>query len=240
MNSFNYKNYKSVVLPVNEKTKKKWDLDETKGFVDMTIRINSFGGGGGGGADELVYKVINGRDKTLNNKVLHYIYLLDKYLFVLKKELLENFKTLPHEIQSGAEVLIKTPHSLQEIPANNSYEGVNKPKSIVTSLDVNGDPIDDLSFALDNDVRSGCRHIMLHLRDASSSGGSKNKLRNWNNVVKKLFIHELAHSMCNHCRYREEENHSDDFDLHEGFLLDFVSSNKNLKDVEKEINSKLF
>lgn len=222
VNSFNYRNFKKLDrdIPENKKNEKIWDLNETDGFVERNI--NGFS-----------YKILGGRHKfgtesNINDKILKYIHLLDKYLLILKNELVKMYINMnPNdEYYSGCVILAITPHTLQEIPPDTQFEGVNKPLHIVYA------PNDKLKFDLDNKYRAGERLVMLHLRE-------DNKIRPWKDV-KRLFIHELSHTMCNHCTYRTAGNHKDDFKKYEKFLTTLSTSNKNLMDMEKIIVLELF
>jgi hypothetical protein len=204
IDTFNYKHYHPVVIRENERTKKKWDLEESKGFING---ISPYGS---------IYKIRNIHNN--NNETLVYLGLIHKYIYELKNILSKNNS-------SEARVFVKTPHTIQEIPYNGVYEGINKPKCIVSCSN------DGLQFRKDNNYRAGVRHIMLSLRTKTG------KLRKWE-IVKKLLLHELAHTMCNHITYREEGNHEDDFYNSEN-LLKSVGSHK-LNDIEKEIMKELF
>ena len=67
MNSFDYRKYRKVIIPINERTKKKWDIEESKGFVNGLM----FG---------QIYKI-----KNLNNgneKALKYLHHINEYIYM--------------------------------------------------------------------------------------------------------------------------------------------------------------
>lgn len=187
---FNYKQFPPIVIPENEKTRKKWDLEENRHFVS-------------GNVNDRVYKALR-KNKPTDQKIFDYLYCLHQYIYLLKRLMLENPQVC-QECRCETTVFIITPHEVQEICQNTTYEGINKPKFLVQS------PEDGLLFKRDNHVRAGLRLVMLSLRTPSGN------FRSWSKV-KKLLLHELAHTMCNHCTYREDENHEEDFDKCEAFL----------------------
>ena len=213
IDTFNFKDYDIAIININEKTKHKWDLEEDEGFLPLTYENNT-------------YKI---RDTLYGNEynVLRLLNYLNKYLFLIKIEMYNNEQScIKNKCHHSSELFIKTKTTLQEIPKNNLYEGINKPKFIVYYSG------DGLKFKRDNKYRSGLRHIMLSLRD------SRGKIRSWAKI-KKLFIHELTHTMCNHCTYREKENHEEDFHQNERFLKLLIKS-PNIIELEKEIITNLF
>ena len=167
-----------VLIPENERTKHIWDLDENHNF----IKINN-------------YKVVNRKGYKDASNMLRRI---DNYIVTLKK--------MASNRNSNCYInnFISVPYIVQEIPENDVFEGINKPKHIQYTKYSRGFPRDD-------EYITGYRLIMLKIRRKNG------KLRAWNSI-KKLLLHELAHTMCNHCTYREEGNHQDDFKKSEEFL----------------------
>lgn len=194
-----------VTIPQNERTRDKWDLEENLGFVSFYHNGK-------------IYKVRNtGND--VDNTIMHYLGFIDQYYQKIKEEIYK-CRTLGN-CRNEAILFVKTPTDFQEIPVNNIFEGVNKPKFIIRCDN------DGLYFAKDNDYRATRRHIMLSLRT------KQGKPRSWSSV-KKLLLHELAHTMCNHCTYREEGNHQEDFNKSENFLKELVSSSVPLREMEQK------
>lgn len=214
IDTFNHTKYKSVKLPENEKSKSKWDLEEKKNFINGIV-------------DNKIYKIQNITPKS-NDKallLLHYIYNM---ILILKHKMLENIDhCIMNNCNSEAIIFIQTPHSVQEIPENGIYDGINKPKNIVKA------PNDNLHFKRDNDVRPGKRHVMLRIRRENG------QLRAWNSI-RKLLLHELSHSMCNHCRYREKENHEEDFHKCEDFITYLANNLVDIQNLENIIKETLY
>lgn len=211
---FDHRHHRKISIPINERTRKKWDIEENHGFVQglMNGRIYK------------IRKTHNGNDE----KVLKYLNLLELYLYTLKNVMLRN-KHLCYDksCENEAALFIRTPCTLQEIPPGTNFEGINKPKNIVSFRG------DGLHFAKDNEYRAGNRHIMLSLRTKSGA------LRAWSKV-KRLFLHEMAHTLCNHITYREAGNHQSDFTKSENFLKFMSGYSPELKEIEWQIQNELF
>ena len=177
--------------------------------------------------DGVIYKVRRtnyGNDED----VLRYLSLLNEYMYSIKKIMYNNYHLCSDKNCKNESILfVKTPCVLQEIPQNNVYEGVNKPKNIVYCSD------DNLIFKKDNMYRAGRRHIMLRLRNKNGT------LRKFN-MVKRLFLHELSHTMCNHITYREAGNHQNDFKNAEKFLIYLSENQPELLEIQNKIESELF
>lgn len=141
------------------------------------------------------YKVINRKGYKNASYVLNFI---DNY--IIKLQNLASNKNNNCYVNN----FINVPHFVQEIPDNKMFEGINKPKHIQYSKHPRGFPRDDQYI-------TGCRLIMLNIRYEDG------KIRPWKDI-KKLLLHELAHTMCNHCTYRDEGNHQHDFHKSEKFL----------------------
>jgi len=212
IDQFDYSLYPEAIIVENVKTKKKWDIEENRGFVQGLINGR-------------IYKFLK---KHNDQKVLQYLNFLENYLYILKEEMIQKqYICYGQNCQNESLLFIKTPCTLQEIPHDTVFEGINKPKNIVIFSG------DGLRFKKDNDYRAGRRHIMLSLRTKTG------RLRPWTKV-KKLFLHELAHTLCNHVTYREEGNHEDDFVKAENFLNVMVQSSPRLLELEKLIENRLF
>lgn len=196
----------NVIIPENERTKSKWDIEENRGFQWKVLNNNR------------KYKVfVNHRSNKNVEKVASLLYRIEQYVdhlkYYLKQYLNYNNQYIAHQ-----NVFIDTPHIFQEIGSGTLYEGINKPKNIIQLQQF------PKLFSKDNQYRAGYRLVMLSLRTKSGN------LRTWNKI-KRLLLHELAHTMCNHITYREEGNHEKDFDDCESILHN-IASLRPLKEFE--------
>jgi hypothetical protein len=198
-----------IKIPQNEKTKHKWDIQE-KGhpFILCKSQFN-----------DRSYRV-----HGTNLWVADVLALIEMYINMIQ--------TICHLYCNSEQCLFfKTiPHQVQEIRVDNkTFHGINKPKDI---------QIYPNSIFRDQ-YKPGYRLIMLHLRTGGSGQPTKLALRTPKNVikwdkVKKTLLHELAHTMCNHCVYYEEKNHLKDFDAAEK-IIKGIANDPNVKSIEREI-----
>jgi hypothetical protein len=213
INVFDYRKHKPAIIDINERQRRKWDLEENVGFINGL----TFGN---------IYKI---RNENLNNeRALYLLGYIEQYVNIIKKDMLmhEGYCHTKKCINESI-LFVITPFSLQEIPKNTKFEGINKPLFIVYS------PKDGLVFKKDNKYRAGSRHIMLTLRNEDGS------LKDWKHI-KRLLLHELAHTMCNHVTYREAGNHEGDFKKCEKFLKLLTNKSEDIQSLEMEIIGKLF
>ena len=83
---------------------------------------------------------------------------------------------------------------LSEMQLNTDFDGLNKPRNIhLTSKQVVGK---------DGKLRAKYRHIFIILRNNTG------KFNNFNDTL-HLLIHELAHTMCNHVKWRDDDHGAD-------------------------------
>lgn len=189
----------NVIIPENERTKSKWDIEENKGFQWKIVN------------HDRKYKVfVNHRSKKNIEKVALLLNYIEQYVEYLKYYLSYNTSPKSNQYIAHQNVFIDTPHIFQEIGSGTLYEGINKPKNIIH---IQHPP---KLFSKDNQYRAEYRLIMLSLRTKTGN------LRTWNKI-KRLLLHELAHTMCNHITYREEGNHEKDFDDCESILHNVAS-----------------
>jgi hypothetical protein len=202
IDAFEGKHFPPAEIKRNEETKSEWDLDESHGFVCPSS------------------------NPAMDQLTARFLDALQHYVYTLKKALCAD----PHQdfgiCHNEAILFVVTPCTLQEIPKkNNHYDGMNKPKDIVTHPYPKR--IDALQFAKDNDYRASRRHILLRVRT------KHNQLRDWN-TIKSLLVHELAHTFCNHVTFRTAGNHADDFKKCESFVKQLTNSPV-VKQVENDI-----
>lgn len=170
-------------IPENERTKHLWDLEENKGFIKYKN-----------------YKVR--KDIRNTQEALYYLYFIDGYI----QKLIEQCKK-EKEPSDETKILIITPYKLQEIPKNDIFEGLNKPKKICLK-----NKRCKLKSVMDNKYLAKERLIMLQIRKENG------ELIEWSKI-KELILHELCHTMCNHIVYRDKGNHGKDFKKCEKFLI---------------------
>lgn len=108
---------------------------------------------------------------------------------------------LPHPFYDIAlKGLPTSRYLLSEIPVGTSFDGLNKPKQRYTDKSAP-------KVGKDGKGRALYRDIFLNLNKTDSA-------------LKKLIIHELAHSMANHIAYRPDDHHAD-FKFAEELIKDY-------------------
>lgn len=198
----------------NAKYRKEWDIPE------YGIRLSS----SFGNDTEIV-------------RYLKYVQLYISYLCRNLIKLVESRNPMVDPLlYPGIGLLCNTPIDLMELGTDarsRVFEGINKPKDIIK---VNVHNTRNSSYEerrrlnsphsylsdfdperLDKGYRASYRLILLKLKEGR-------KLRSWDKV-KRLLLHELSHTMCNHLMYYNERNHLHDFDCYEGLLKQVAGKN---------------
>ena len=83
------------------------------------------------------------------------------------------------------------------------FNGLNKPRSLYVSKK---SPI-----GKDKNLRANHRHVFITLRNNGTFNDEK--------TIMNLVIHEIAHTMCNHVTWREDD-HGKDFKHAEKLIMD--------------------
>ena len=84
-----------------------------------------------------------------------------------------------------------------------NFYGLNKPKNLYNS--------NKPSIGKDKTLRAGYRHVFVTLRNSNGKFNDKEK-------IMKLVIHEIAHTMCNHVTWRDDD-HGKDFKHAEKLIM---------------------
>jgi len=210
IDSFDSSEYESTIVDKNEKLKHFWDLEENEGFITL-----------------FNFKVINTINIFMNIRTSFYLSYIYDYIQTLKEILLEFlYFDFQHETRNKLShniyLFIVTPCKIQELPENDGFDGMNKPRDIVIYPSRN-------KLFRDNNLRAGYRMIMLKLREFTKftshfvpwvATKTKKLSKDTKHSVKYLLLHELAHTMCNHVVYYDKENHLEDFKACESLLKD--------------------
>ena len=205
-----------VTVPENEKSKNLWDINESNGFRAYNI-------------DGHPYKV-NEKVPGDHYRCAQLLRLLDLYISQLIDDLVQRCMQVG-VLSENCKLLSSTPYVVQEIEYDSGFHGINKPKGIIKSNTARK------HFKLDNDLRATWRLIMLELRDPNG------RFLSWSNgthSIKKTLLHEVAHTMCNHIRYRTKGNHQEDFDDCERVTLELGKHpSPELAQIERRIKNVL-
>ena len=169
-----------------------WDFDEHKNYMDINIQ----------GID---YKIIKKFPNPYRAaEYLNYIYNI---IVLICKYLESNYYS--HKYNEKDRIMIDCflkihpyNYKLSEMQLGNQFNGLNKPRAI--------EETGELSLGPDGSLRAKWRHIFITLRK------SNGHFKSWKAII-DLVIHEIAHTMCNHVRWRDDD-HGADFQRAEKIL----------------------
>ena len=190
----------------NAKYRKEWDIPE-KG-----IRLSSSFG--------------------QNTEEVRYLKYVQLYISYLCRGLISEKRSMNPALYPSVDLICNTPIDLMELGTDarsKVFEGINKPKSIVkvNVQKISGTILGDFDpERLDKGYRARHRLIILKLREGR-------RLRKWKDV-KRLLLHELSHTMCNHLMYYNDRNHLKDFDVCENLLKHIDSKFKIEKQIKRD------
>ena len=171
-----------------------WDFDENQNYVSVNIHGRN-------------YKVLNiYHDYYKSAQILDYIHkiiiLICHYLEVNKYS--NKYTNYDRKIIDCFCDIHPNKYLLSEMQLSTQFYGLNKPRDLYMS---NQEPI-----GKDGKLRANYRHVFLTLRNNS---GQFNDI----NTIMKLVIHEIAHTMCNHVTWRDDD-HGKDFKHAEKMIMD--------------------
>lgn len=166
-----------------------WDVEEKRNFNCIKSHY---------GPSYLVYNL---HSHESQQEAADMLFIIDRYIQEIQRVCRNNDSPFCH-------ILGTTKHTVQEmnIEHNKGFEGINKPKDLIKLP-----PPVPQYFRKDNEYRPSRRHVMLTIRTKTG------RIRDFK-TIRKLLLHELAHTMCNHCLYRDDGNHESDFKKCESFL----------------------
>jgi hypothetical protein len=192
--------------PGDKYDKMKWDFNERKGYSVIYI-------------DGYPYKVLNKGSKKVQEQVAMKLKSLRDFVNKICYNLNRYRYNYPDYVQDNIDLFLdiheesefvnnhrcfkkRIPYGstsfflLSQIPPNKGFDGMNKPKERYISNEPYIGP--------DQNLRANYRDIFLNLNNVN---------------IKKLLIHELAHTFCNHVQWRPDD-HGQDFITAENILKD--------------------
>ena len=159
-----------------------WDFNEERNYIDVNIQGNH-------------YKVINKFPNYYSSASLlnyfHYL-IIDICAFF---ELNYNKYSAKNRILIDCFLDIHPDnYYLSEMQLNTEFDGINKPRQIHLT--------NKPSVGKDGKLRAKYRHIFIVLRNKNG------KFYNFNDTL-DILVHELAHTMCNHVKWRDDDHGAD-------------------------------
>lgn len=150
--------------------------------------------------DGFPYKVLNTHNNKVSKNVANKLHKFRKINEdVIKKNMGTMYKT------PETDLYLKTEYLLSEMKPNTGFDGLNKPRELVETQEP---PI-----GKDGRLRASWKDIFLTINPYSPEISSKEM---------DLFIHELAHTGCNHITWRDDD-HGQDFKNFENILWDCLT-----------------
>ena len=172
----------------NEKKNKKlefWDFSEDN-YLKFVFANN-------------IYKVLEKDDYIQSIKLLIQI---RQYIDNIYFKLFNNFNDYSDQQKKGIICFLETPYLLSEMKENTIFNGLNKPRLVYNTKNEK----DSYKLGKDEYLRAKYRDIFLTLRYKNG------KLKNIKQL-KELILHELAHTFCNHVKWRDDD-HGNDFKMY--------------------------
>jgi hypothetical protein len=170
-----------------------WDFDENINYVNINVNGNNF-------KVLNVYKNYNEAAGLLN--LIHNIIIsMCLYLQI-------NFYKYTNEEQIAIKCFLNihpNRYLLSEMQLGTDFNGINKPRNIRNN---NKNEL----LGKDKRKRAEYRHVFLTLRKHNGS------FKSFDSIM-RLVIHEIAHTMCNHVTWRDDD-HNEDFQHYEALLND--------------------
>lgn len=169
-----------------------WDFDENINYTIVSINGRNY---------KVINKYPNYKQSALYLNYIHYIIV----------KICNYFQINYYRYSNSDKVLIDcfldihpNNYLLSEMQLGTPFNGLNKPRNInITNKPINGK---------DGNLRAGYRDVFLTLRYPNG------KFKNINTIM-KLVIHEIAHTMCNHVKWRDDD-HGNDFKHAEKLIMD--------------------
>jgi hypothetical protein len=185
-------------------TKEFWDFDENINYKIVNIQDNNF--------------KISNNYKVINNYPDYYtaafiLNTIHKYIILICKYFQVNFYKYSKNDQLYINCFLDihpNKYLLSEMQLGTEFYGLNKPRELYLS--------NKPRLGKDGKYRANFRHIFITLRN------SNGKFNNFD-IIMDLVIHEIAHTMCNHIRWRNDDHGTD-----------FKHAEKLIKNAYKKIN----
>lgn len=173
-----------------------WDFDENDNYIRENYKGESF-------------KVLARCDNTtLAAKRLYESKIL---IDMIAAKIRENLPTLNGRLKNMCIVFLSIHpdyYFLQEMQIGTQFEGLNKPREVRINKYLP-------SVGPDKQLKASYRGVFLQLRKRDTG-----TVKSFQELV-HLIIHEIAHTGCNHVRWRDDD-HGEDFILFESYLKTVV------------------
>jgi hypothetical protein len=172
-----------------------WDFDENKNYKIIKYNNNLF-------------KVLRLQHSKLVAKRLYQA----KFLINILANLVYNNLNKVNNCLRNMSIIFLSIHPyyyyVQEMQLDTQFEGLNKPKAVKNNYIL---PV----VGKDSILKASYRVIFLKIRDS-------HRIKTFAELI-PLILHEVAHTGCNHVRWRDDD-HGEDFQLFEEYLYFLLHS----------------
>lgn len=166
-----------------------WDFNEYNMYVTFSRPIRNNTTGIANGHNEAVVYVRKRTSQSEMQEIANLLFFLDEMTRSAQNYCIKRLSRNRYR-----DVFIGTKHTFYELSPNPYFQAVNKPHNVHECTEVRG-----VRVGKDGTLRSHERSVMLTLNVSMTS-----------RELKALYIHEIAHSFCNHVLFREND-HDEDF-----------------------------
>lgn len=189
-----------------------WDLDEHGCHVPYTFVYKEH--------ESFVFVIDQPENENIMRKKARILSFLDVYTKHLQKYVLQHSEFRNNRC---LQLFASTMHTFYEIPPGVQFAGLNKPKNVHVCAYAQHD------IGPDRNLRSHNRNVMLTV-NLDEKGLHE---------VLRLYIHELAHTLSNHVRFRpndHNDNNDEDFKSNERLFYKVLQSTNFFNDYWKFVN----
>jgi hypothetical protein len=172
-----------------------WDYNEYDKYHTHSIRL-------GEDVEATVHFKRNSDTAQFDESTAHIIRTLH-FLDAMTRQAQTYCKQHLNECPNSS-LFASTKHVFYELPTSLAFNGVNKPKNVHDCALANG-----VNIGKDGTLRSHERYVMVEVASKSPRD------------LKALFVHEIAHTFCNHVLFRHDD-HGEDFQNFERHFLQIL------------------
>ena len=180
-----------------------WDFDEYSNYIPIIYDIPAGFGNTRDSHDRFVY-LKERRNRNIQELHSNVLCFLDQFTLEL-----QNYCTKRIQNNKCIDLFINTDHTFYELYHNVHYKGVNKPLKVHPCRNAH-------HIGPDGILRAHSRNVMIVIQPDAKN-------------MYNLYCHEIAHTLCNHVRYRPDDHHGDT-------EVDFPYNEELVQNLSNELN----
>ena len=178
-----------------------WDFSENDNYVPYNIIYHEKNE-----PERFVYvkNITDTSKRDLHGRILCFLDVFTTHV----QKYIKSHKHLYHN--KCLRLFCHTNHTFYELHRNTAFNGVNKPTKVHLCKHAND------AIGVDHKLRSHSRNVMIVIHDNVTD-------------LYNLYCHEIAHTLCNHVRFRKDDHHGNTD-------VDFPHNEKLFKSIVDELN----